>query len=274
MSKRTIFCFLLLSAARFVFAQPTPTASPDPAPNPVPAASVKPIRDLVNELDQTGLQRVIEKLQSSYVDSGALTNQEINQAAVEGLLSRLGPGASLQAKAQTEKPAPNRPFKSEFIQTQFGYVRLGSFTQSGLPQLDETLNNFRNRGVTGLILDLRTMEPGSDFRLAADILSRFVPKGKVLFTLMAPKGGEAKAYTSSQDPIFTGPIAVLVSQDNAGSAEAIAGTLRNQLHALIIGQKTSGRAVEYEQYPIGDNLLLTVAVKELVIPGAPLIFPK
>src|SRR6202047_5371448 len=142
MSKRTIFCFLFLSAARFVFAQPTLTASPDPSPNPVlvPPASVNPIRDLENELDQAGLQRVIEKLQSSYVDSGALTNQEINQAAVEGLLSRLGPGASLQTKAQIEKPAPVRPFKSEFIQTQFGYVRLGSFTQSGLPQLDETLN--------------------------------------------------------------------------------------------------------------------------------------
>jgi C-terminal processing protease CtpA/Prc len=95
-----------------------------------------------------------------------------------------------------------------------------------------------------------------------------------LFTLVEPKGGEAQAYTSSQDPIFTGPIAVLVSQDNAGSAEAVAGTLRDQLHALIIGQKTSGRAVEYEQYPIGDNLLLTVAVKELLIPGAPLIFPN
>jgi Peptidase family S41 len=276
MSKRTIFCFLLLGAARFVFAQQTPTASPDPAPNaaPMPPASVKPIRDLVNELDQAGLQRVIEKLQSSYVDSGALTNQEINQAAVEGLLSRLGPGASLQTKAQTEKPAPVRPFRSELIQTQFGYLRLGSFTQSGLPQLDEALNNFRNRGATGLVVDLRTMEPGSDFRLAADILSRFVPKGKVLFTLVEPKGGEAQAYTSSLDPIFTGPIAVLVSQDNAGSAEAVAGTLRDQLHALIIGQKTSGRAVEYEQYPIGDNLLLTVAVKELLIPGAPLIFPN
>ena len=123
--------------------------------------------------------------------------------------------------------------------------------------------------MTGLILDLRTMQPGSDFQLAADILSRFVPKGKVLFNLVEPKGGAAQAYSSSADPIFTGPLAVLVSHENAGTAEAIAGTLRDQLHALIIGQKTSGRAVEYEHYPIGDNLILTVAIKELVIPGAP-----
>jgi hypothetical protein len=274
MSARTILCFLVLCTAQWVSAQQTPSVSPNPSPTvAVPPNAAKPLRDLVDQLDQAGLQRVIEQLRSSYVDSSALTNQEINQAAVEGLLSRLGPGANLQTKAQKENPVPNRPFKSEVIQTQFGYVRLGSFSQNGLAQLDDTLNGFRNRGVTGLILDLRTMQPGSDFGLAADILSRFVPKGKLLFNLVEPKGGKAQAYSSSAAPIFTGPIAVLVSQDNAGTAEAVAGTLRNQLHSLIIGQKTSGRAVEYDHYPIGDTLILTVAVKELVIPGGPPIFP-
>ena len=280
MSKRTIICILLL-LARFGPAQQTPAASPKPTPNtsvtPATAtatpATAKPLRELIDELDQTGLQRVIEQLRSSYVDANALTTQEINQAAVEGLLSRLGPGASLQTKAQTGQPLENRPFKSDSIQTQFAYLRLGSFTRNALPQLDETLNNFRNRGITGLILDLRTMQPTSDFQLAADILSRFVPKGKVLFNLVEPKGGATQAFASSADPLFTGPLAVLVGQENAGTAEAIAGTLRQQLHALIIGQKTSGRAVEYERFPIGDNLLLTVATKELVIAGAPLIFP-
>jgi Peptidase family S41 len=274
MFKRVILIFVFLCSAWALFAQQTPMASPNPSPTVSAAQATRPLRDLVNQLDQSGLQRVIEQIQSSYVDSRALTNQEINQAAVEGLLSRLGPGANLETKTQTTEPVPNRPFKSEIIQTQFGYVRLGTFTQNGLPQLDETLANFRNRGVTGLILDLRTMQPGSDFQLAFDILSRFVPKGKVLFTLSEPKGGAPQTYTSTADPIFSGPLAVLVSRENAGTAEAIAATLRDQLHALTIGQKTSGRAVEYEHYPIGDNLVLAVATRELVIPGAPLIFPN
>jgi Peptidase family S41 len=274
MSKRTIICFLLLCSARFIFAQ-TPTASPKPVPTAAATTTpANPLRDLVDQLDQAGLQRVIEQLRSSYVDSSALTNQEINQAAVEGLLSRLGPGAGLEKKPQAKQPAPDRPFRSEIIEAQFGYLRLGTFTQSDLAQLDATLNNFRNRGVTGLILDLRTMQPESDFQLAADILSRFVPKGKVLFNLVEPKGGAEQAYTSSAEPIFTGPLAVLVGPDNAGTAEAVAGTLRTQLHALIIGQKTSGRAVEYEHFSIGDNLILTVAIKELVIHNAPPIFPN
>jgi C-terminal processing protease CtpA/Prc len=275
MSKRTIFCLLVLCSARLVLAQQISAASPQPSPSASETPqNTRRLRDIVNQLDQAGLQRVIEQLRSSYVDSNALTTQEINQAAVEGLLSRLGPGASLQTKNQTEQQVPIRPFKSEIIETQFGYLRLGSFNLNGLPQLDETLANFRNRSVTGLILDLRTMQPGSNFQLAADILSRFVAKGKVLFKTVEPKGGAEQVYVSSADPVFTGPLAVLVSQDNAGTAEAIAGALRDQLHALIIGQKTSGRAVEYEHYPIGDDLVLTVAIRELVIPGAPPIFPN
>lgn len=269
-----IFIFLVFCFARIAFAQTTPTPSSKLNVSASAAASTaNPIRDLVNQLDQAGLQRVIEQLRSSYVDSNALTNQEINQAAVEGLLSRLGPGAILQTKTQAEQPVPDRPFKSELIESQFGYIRLGSFTQKGLSQLDETLNNFNAGGVVGLILDLRTMPAGSDFQLAADILDRFVPKGKILFNLVEPKEAEQRTFVSSSNPIFTGPLAVLVSQENAGTAEAVAGGLRDQLHALVIGQKTSGRAVEYAHYAIGDNLVLTVAIKELVIPGAPAIFP-
>ena len=275
MTARIICCLLVLCSAWFAFAQQPPETSSTPSPAvPAARATPKPLRDLVNQLDQTGLQEVIEQLRSNYVDPSALTNQEINQAAVEGLLSRLGPGATIQSRAQAEQPAPNHPLKSDLIEKQFGYVRAGTLTQQSLAQLDDTLKDLVARGASGLILDLRTMPPGSDFQLAADILDRFVPKGRVLFKLVKQKEGQERIYTSAADPIFSGAIAVLVSPENAGTAEAIAGTLRSEVHALIIGQKTSGRAVEYERYLVGEGLVLTVAVGKLVIPGTPTIFPN
>jgi Peptidase family S41 len=298
MYKHIFIWFLVLGPEQIGVAQQTPASSPgaNPSPNypmpvgptPAPMETVAPssssasngsvppntVRDLVNGLDQRGLQEIIDRLRSTYVDSRALSTQEINQAAVEGLLARLGPGAMLQTKVQAEQPAPIRPFKSDLIESQFGYIRLGSINESGLSQLDETLGSFRDHGAVGLILDLRTMPPGSDFPLAAQIVSRFVPKDKVLFNLVEPKSGASEAFSSSGDPLFSGPVAVLVSQDNAGTAEAVASVLRNQLHALVIGQQTTGRAVEFARYDIGDKLVLTIAVKELVIPGAPSIFPN
>jgi C-terminal processing protease CtpA/Prc len=275
MTARIICCLVALCSAGSTPAQQPPVTSSAPKPLASPAAAVpKSLRDLVNQLDQAGLQQVIEQLRSNYVDPSALTNQEITQAAVEGLISRLGPGATLQTRAEAEQPVRNHPFRSELIEKQFAYLRLGSFNQQNLAQLDGALNDLVGRGASGLILDLRTMPPGSDFQLAADILSRFVPKGKVLFNLVRQKDGRERPFTSTADPIFTGPIAVLVSSENAGTAEAIASTLRREMHALIFGQQTSGRAVEYERYLVGDGLVLTIAVSELVIPGLPAVFPK
>jgi C-terminal processing protease CtpA/Prc len=275
MTARIICCLVALCSTGSTFAQQPPVTSSTPQLSASPAAATpKSLRDLVNQLDQAGLQQVIEQLRSNYVDPSALTNQEITQAAVEGLLSRLGPGATIQTRAEAERSFRNRPFRSDLIEKQFAYVRLGSFTQQHLPQLDDTLRDLVGRGASGLILDLRTMPPGNDFQLAADILSRFVPKGKILFDLVQQKVGRDRPYTSSVDPIFTGTIAVLVSSENAGTAEAIAGTLRSEVHALIFGQQTSGRAVEYERYLVGNGLVLTIAVSELVIPGLPPIFPK
>jgi hypothetical protein len=274
MTARIICCLLVSCSASFAFSQQPPATSPTPIPSPAAGATPKPLRDLVNQLDQTGLQEVIEELRSNYLDPSALTNQEINQAAVEGLLSRLGPGATIQTRAQAEQPARNYSFRSDLFEKQFGYVRLGTFTQQNLAQLDDVLHDLVARGAGGLILDLRTMPPGSDFQLAADILARFVPKGRVLFKVAQQKEGRERLYTSVTDPIFSGAIAVLVSPENAGTAEAVAGTLRSEVHALIIGQKTSGRAVEYERYLVGDGLVLTVAVGKLVIPDTPTIFPN
>jgi C-terminal processing protease CtpA/Prc len=274
MTTRIICCLVVLCSSGLAIAQQPPATSSSPIPA-VPASdtTLKSLRDLVNQLDQSGLQEVIEKLRSNYVDPSALTNQEINQAAVEGLLSRLGPGATIQTRAQAEQLARTFPLKSDLIEKQFGYVRLGSFTRQSLTQLDDMLNDLVARGAGGLILDLRTMPPGSDFQLAADILDRFVPKGRVLFKLVQRKEEPERIFTSVADPIFSGAIAVLVSPENAGTAEAIAGTLRSEVHALIIGQKTSGRAAEYERYMLGDGLVLTVAVGKLVIPGTSTIFP-
>jgi Peptidase family S41 len=278
MNRCTYVCVFVLCGASFAFAQP-------PAASPSPAAPVRPVisesgtsplstRDLVNRLNQSGLQQVIEQLRLNYVDANALTNQEINEATVEGLISKLGPGVSIETKIGIEKMPPNRPFKTDLIEKQFGYVRLGSFEAQNLAQLDEALADLRAKGATGVILDLRTMPAGSEFDLAAAISDRFVPKGKVLFKLIGSKENSERVFTSTIEPVFSGLIATLVSSDNAGTAEAIAGALRSQVHSLIIGQKTSGRAVEYAHYPIEDRLVLTVAVSELVIPGSPPIFPN
>jgi C-terminal processing protease CtpA/Prc len=263
---------LIISLAPTIgWAQPTPgTNAPE---TPVASPAPPPLRDLVNRLSQRDLQEVIGQLRSNYVDPKALTTQEINQAAVEGLLSRLGPGASLQPRADAEKATAEAPFKSEIILEKYGYLRLGTLNKETISKLDSSLTDLNAKSVAGLIIDLRTTPLSSDYDLASEVLNRLIPKGAVLFKLLQPKTNQERAFTSSADPAYRGPLAVLVDEDTAGAAEAIAGVLKAKDKALIFGQKTSGKAVEYQKYLVGNDLVLTVAVSELVIPDGPAIFP-
>ncbi len=139
--------------------------------------------------------------------------------------------------------------------------------------MDKKLENFASKKVDALIVDLRDSEPASDFALAAEFAKRFCPKGKPLFTLRKPAARQDRAFNSDRDPAFQGLIVVLADGDTAGGAEALAGALRLYDKALVIGQPTAGRAVEYSDLPLPSGKILRVAVAEVVLPEGQPLFP-
>ena len=67
---------------------------------------------------------------------------------------------------------------------------------------------------------------------------------------------------------------ILADGDTAGPAEALAGVIRFYDKALIIGQATAGRAVEYSDFPLPSGKILRVAVAEAVLPENRSLFPE
>ena len=67
---------------------------------------------------------------------------------------------------------------------------------------------------------------------------------------------------------------ILADGDTAGPAEALAGVIRFYEKALIIGQPTAGRAVEYSDLPLPSGKILRVAVAEAVLPENRPLFPE
>jgi Peptidase family S41 len=251
---------------------PSPSASPDISPEKQQAN--KPAKRLIDQLGPNQLQDVFNQLRSNYVDPSAVNTQALDQVAMVALLSKLGPGVRLALRSEIEKPTAERPFRSEILSEHFGYIRSGTLNQNTLVRLDEALGAFRNQSVRGIIVDLRTTPESSDFRLAGDFISRFVPKGTLAYRIVGSKTNQERSFVSSLDPLYQGPLAVLVDQSTAGAAEVIAAALKAKSRALLIGEKTSGSAAEYQSSPIGSNLLLTIAVTQVQIPDYPAIFPN
>jgi hypothetical protein len=251
--------------------------SPAPSPSsgtPERVPAISPTKSLVDQLGPTQYQEVLSQLRSNYVDPTAVNTQALDQAAMIELLSKLGPGVRLRLRSELEKPTTARPFRSEILNDHFGYIRCGTLNQNTLVKLDDALGTFRNQNVRGVIVDLRTTPESTDYHLAGELISRFVPKDTLAYRIVGSKADQQRSFSSTLDPLYQGALAVLVDEQTSGAAEVIAAALKVKAHALLIGQKTTGSAAEYQTSPIGNNLLLAVAVTQVQVPGYPAIFPN
>jgi Peptidase family S41 len=226
----------------------------------------------IDALPVDALDEAIELLREHYLTPAALDEQELKRATLQGLLERLGTGATLVDSGAGATAAAS-PFRSEVLDGRIAYVRLGSIRDEHLVQLDTALADVTTRSLTALVLDLRATPPGTDYERAAEVCRRFTPKGRVLFTVRKPRAQEERVLTSRDEPKFTGLLVVLVDPDSAGSAEVIAAVLRAETRAMVIGQQTKGEAVEFADLPLPGGKVLRTAVAEVVLPqGAP-VFP-
>ena len=226
--------------------------------------------ELINSLSPADLQVAITFLKGNFTKPDAINETQLNRATLQGLIARLEPGLLLlpdKASAPAEPPAP---FYGELLEGHIGYLRLGSLTAANLQAMDKRLAEFSKK-IDALIVDLR-ISTTSDFGIASDFAKRFCPKGKTLFTVH--KGSKQdRTFASDRDPAYQGLIVVLTDGETAGGAEIIAAALRFYNKALVIGQATAGRAVEYSDSALPSGKILRLATSEALSADGHSLYP-
>ena len=254
--------------------RPPSIASGSPAA-PLPSPTRKPTtRQLVDSLGPADLQAVIALLKSNFTNPDAITDTELSRATVEGLMVRLPRGVILLPNKEDAPLDVPSTLYSEVLDGHIGYLRLGSLNGANLQAMDKSLGTFAANKVDALIIDLRCSQGTNDFAVAAEFAKRFCRKGKALFTLRKPAARQDRVFSSDRDPAFQGLIMVLADSDTSGAAEALASALRFYDKALVIGQPTAGRAVEYSDLPLPSGKILRVAVTEAVSPEGRSLFAE
>ncbi|MEY2529745.1 MAG: carboxyl-terminal processing protease [Verrucomicrobiota bacterium] len=246
----------------------SPLASATPTPSSTPAA-----RALVDSMDSADLKEAIQFLKNNYIKPETLNETELGRAALEGILARLGRGVVLLPDTGAEPTEPAALFFGEILDGHIGYLRLGALNQANLEALDADLKTFASKKVDAAVLDFRATPATNDFPVAAEFAKRFCPKDKHLFTLRRTTAKQERTFTSDREPAYQGLMILLVDGDTAGAAEAVAGAIRLYDKALIIGQQSAGRAVEYSDLKLPSGKVLRVAVGEAILPEGLSLFP-
>jgi Peptidase family S41 len=257
---------------------PSPSAevspSPSPSPSPTPTPPLQTTQELINGLRDEDVEKALRTITEWFFDSSKVDEKEMRRATLEGLVKRLSPGAAIVSASTKSSPRPPTPFLAEILDSHIAYMRLGALTKDTLAQFDAALAGFPREQIDAVVVDVRGLSDGSDYEAAAEFARRFCPKGKLLFSIQKPSAKQERIFTSNQDPAFEGVLVVLTDSDTSGSAEVLAGTLRLNAGAMIIGSETSGQAVEFAEAPINGNAILRVAVAQVILPNAGAIFPN
>jgi carboxyl-terminal processing protease len=162
------------------------------------------------------------------------------------------------------------PLSSRVIATKnrkVAYIRLFSFPAATAERLGQTMTQLVDRGVTGAIIDLRD-NPGGLLSQAVDVSSLFIRDGIVCRTDgLHEEEHEYRVTGTSTHPGL--PLVVLVNGGSASAAEIVAGALVDHDRAVLVGERTYGKASVQTLVPLlgGGALKLTTA-KYLTPAGA------
>ncbi|MBL9182217.1 MAG: hypothetical protein JNN17_08755 [Verrucomicrobiaceae bacterium] len=226
------------------------------------------------DITQNGIQTAFRVLQKEYIRSGDLTFDELNRAALHGLLERLQFGAELVSRTQDAKQADAGGVQAETLRPGIALLRPKAFRKEEIAAIEQHLAKFVKEGAKHLILDLRAPAAPSDFDVAAAMLGLFVPENEVLFKTRQMTDSNTEVLRSDREPLWKASLLVLIDNDTCNVGEAIAAVLRQRKQALLIGAPTRGAAVRYETIPVDANWSLRFARAEVLLPDDSSIFQK
>jgi len=153
--------------------------------------------------------------------------------------------------------------KLEFKETEginIAYVKIYQFSENLTWEFGSAAFSILEKQSNRIIIDLRN-NPGGYLEVAQDVAGWFLSKGQTV-VIEDFNNGQRKEYQSEGNGLFSDyKVVLLMNKGSASAAEILAGTLRDNRSAKLIGEKSFGKGSvqELERLSDGSSLKITVA---------------
>lgn len=195
-----------------------------------------------------------------------LSEEQLNAAAVNGLVEQLAGQVIVDGSPASTEPKGAALKQSNLFDGAYGYVRVSRVTEKLTDEFSVIYMQWKSsNSINGLIIDLR-FAGGTDYAAAAKMAGMFQTEERPLLDF-----GEGMIRSQSRADAFTGPVVVLVNQSTQGAAEALAAILRQTETALLIGSPTSASARLYKEFTLSSGQKIKIATTQIKLgDGKPL----
>jgi carboxyl-terminal processing protease len=154
--------------------------------------------------------------------------------------------------------------RGRLLEPGYGYIRIAAFQADTAADFERVLGELQAKagsaGLRGLVLDLRS-NPGGLLVSAVQIADDLLEKGGIVSTRGRIPISDTSFGATPGDRLNGAPLVALVDAGSASAAEVLAGALRDNQRARIVGSRTFGKGSVQTLLPLdnGDSVKLTTA---------------
>jgi len=151
-----------------------------------------------------------------------------------------------------------------------GYVRLREFNSEAVSELRIALEQLEAAGAQEYVLDLRG-NTGGGFQFALNIGGLFMAD-KPMVTALGKQGDRMVFKSSYPSGVVTDkPLVLWVDGHSASASEVLAGGLRDNCRAALVGSRTFGKGKIQAVFGLSDGEGLTLTVAQYLTPRGSVI---
>ncbi|MEX2150049.1 MAG: S41 family peptidase [Steroidobacteraceae bacterium] len=157
----------------------------------------------------------------------------------------------------------------ELLEPGYGYLRISQFSETTGPDNVSALNALQKIAggrLRGLVLDLRN-NPGGVLDAAVEVADAFLDAGIIVTAEGRSKESQFRMDAASGDLTHGAPIVVLVNEGSASASEIVAGALRDNGRAKLIGRRTFGKGSVQTVMPLSDGQALKLTTSRYFTPS-------
>ena len=206
------------------------------------------------------------------VDGEDATNWTTNQAA-SAIRGEIGTKVKLtvmrdgeQLDYEVERARVENPSVKWEVKDDIGYIRISTFGDDTAALSREAAEQLVDSGVKGIVLDLRSNTGGyvdaaqavaSLWLNAGDTVTQERAGNRTIATVSATGGNILKDY----------PTVVLIDGATASASEIVAGALRDNASAKLVGYQSFGKGLVQEVVELSNGDILKVTIAKWYTPN-------
>ena len=145
-----------------------------------------------------------------------------------------------------------------------GYIRLNQFNANASAELAAAIERLERQQADAYVLDLRN-NPGGLLQAGVEIARYWLDQGAIVHTVN--RQGIFDTIEANGEALTRDPLIVLVNQGTASASEILAGALKDNGRAKLVGEVTFGKGLIQSLFDLSDGSGLAVTVAKYETPA-------